>query len=148
MKILIVEDVCSLQDLMQLYLADHGTCDVAGNGVEAFEAVEKAIVAGQPYDLICMDVMMPEMDGLQALQKIRQMEFKHYTEGLASVKVIMITAKDMAKDMMSAYNAGCEAYITKPFTQKTLLEQIRALGLLDIPQTNDESTSEDNVKLL
>ena len=149
MKILIVEDDCSLQDLMQLYLADYGTCDVAGNGFEALEAIEQAIVAGQPYDLVCMDVMMPEMNGMEALKKIRQMEFKHFSEGLASVKIIMITAKDMAKDMMNAYDAGCEAYITKPFTQKKLLEQIRQLGLMDTPpDNNEESSPEDSVKLL
>ena len=148
MRILIVEDDTSLQDLMQLYLADYGTCDVASNGIEALEAVERAIVSGEPYDLVCMDVMMPEMNGLEALQKIRRLEFKHYAERLASVKMIMITAKDMAKDMMSAYNAGCEAYITKPFTQEKLFEQIRKLGLMETPDSNGESTSDDSVKLL
>ena len=147
MKILIVEDDASLQDLMQLYLADYGPCDVAGNGLEALEAIEQAIMTGQPYDLVCMDVMMPEMDGLQALQKIRRMEFKHFAEGLASVKVIMITAKDMAKDMMSAYDAGCEAYITKPFTQKKLLEQIFKLELTKTSTPDDASTHDDMVGL-
>ncbi|MBL7214109.1 MAG: response regulator transcription factor [Phycisphaerae bacterium] len=136
MKILIVEDESSLQELMQLYLADYGTCDTADNGAEALETVERAIAADQPYDLICMDIMMPEMDGMEALQKIRRMEFRNTEESLPSVKVIMITAKDMAKDMMSAYNAGCEAYITKPFSREKLLEQIRELGLFDAAQTN------------
>lgn len=147
MKILIVEDDCSLQDLMQLHLTNYGTCDVAGNGLEALEAIEQAIVAGKPYDLVCMDVMMPEMDGMEALKQIRRMEFKYYSEGLESVKVIMITAKDMAKDMIKAYDAGCEAYITKPFTQEKLLEQIRQLGLMETPDNNSRPTSEDIVEL-
>lgn len=147
MKILIVEDETSLQDLMQLYLADLGPCDTADNGIEAFQAVKQAIEAGRPYDLICMDVMMPEMNGLEAMKKIRQIEFKHFYEGLTSAKIIIITAKDMAKDMVTAYHAGCEAYITKPFTRETLLEQIHQLGLMQTPDNSHESSNDDNVIL-
>lgn len=147
MKILIVEDDTSLQDLMQLYLIDLGTCDTANNGIEAFEAVKQAIEAGQPYDLICMDVMMPQMNGLEAMKKIRQMEFQHFKEGLTSAKIIMITAKDMAKDMVTAFNAGCEAYITKPFSRETLLEQIRLLGQEEASGNSHEPNDGDTMVL-
>lgn len=143
MKILIVEDDTSLQDLMQLYLADFGACDTASNGIEAFEAVIQAIEAGRPYDLICMDVMMPQMNGLEAMKKIRQMEFQHFNNGLTSAKIIMITAKDMAKDMVTAFNAGCEAYITKPFSREKLLEQIRGLGLAEASDENHAPENDD-----
>jgi two-component system chemotaxis response regulator CheY len=139
MKILIVEDDKSLRDLMQMHLSDYGTCDLAANGLQAVEAVARAIRSAAPYDLACMDVMMPEMDGLEAMQKIRRMEFKHFNDGLPGMKIIMITAKDMAKDMMSAYRSGCEAYLTKPFTHDQLIEQIRQLGLLDKPGQDDET---------
>ena len=139
MKILIVEDDSSSQLLLQTLLADYGTCELAANGQEAVEAIEQAIVAGEPYDLICMDIMMPQMDGLEALQKIRQTEFKHYQKGLVASKVIMTTAKDMAKDITSAFKAGCGAYITKPINKKELFEQIHLLGLLDSPCQPDST---------
>jgi len=142
MRILIVEDDPALQDVLQMFLADYGTPDTAANGREALEAIHLSIDARQPYDLVCMDIMMPEMDGLEALQKIRQLEFQHYQDDLPSVKVIMITAKDMAKDMMSAFRAGCEAYITKPLSREKLLKQIREMGLLDTPVAgNQQETS-------
>lgn len=144
MKILIVEDEASLQEMMQLYLADYGTCDIADNGMEALKAVEAAMVSEQPYDLICMDVMMPEMDGMEALKNIRRLEFKHFREGLPSTKVIMITAKNQARDLMNAYDAGCEAYITKPFDRKKLLEQMRQLGLLDEPNDDNPDTGDES----
>ena len=137
MKILIVEDDSSSQILLQTFLAEHGTCNLAANGQEAVEAIEQAIVTGQPYDLVCMDIMMPQMDGLEALRKIRQTEFKHYEKGLVASKVIMTTAKDMAKDITSAFKAGCEAYITKPISKKELFEQIQILGLLEPPCQSD-----------
>jgi two-component system chemotaxis response regulator CheY len=144
MNILIVEDEPALQDMIHLYLTDYGTCDIAANGIEALAAVEQAITDGRPYDLVCMDIMMPQMDGLEALKKIRRMEIKRYKKGQSGVKVIMITAKDTAKDMISAYNAGSEAYITKPFTRERLLEQIRQLGL-PVGDSN-EPTPEDSIK--
>lgn len=146
MRFLIVEDDGSLRDLMQMYLSDYGSCDMAANGKEAVEAVERAIDSGQSYDLVCMDIMMPEMDGMEALKKIRQLEFKHFQKGLASTKVIMITAKDMAKDMMTAYDSGAEAYLTKPFTREQLLERLGQLGLFDAP-AQDENTEDTALPL-
>ena len=139
MKILIVEDDSSSQILLQTLLADYGICDLAANGIEALQAFEQAIVTGEPYDLVCMDIMMPRMDGLEALKKIRRIEFKHHAEGLASVKVIMTTAMDTAKDITSAFKAGCEAYITKPLSKEKLIEQIHLLGLLDSPCQTDSN---------
>ena len=139
MKILIVEDDSASQILLQTFLADLGTRDLAANGLEAVEAIEQAILAGEPYDLVCMDIMMPRMNGLEALQKIRQTEFKHHEKGLTTSKVIMTTAKDMAKDMTSAFKAGCEAYIIKPISKKELFEQMQLLGLLEPPSQPDST---------
>lgn len=143
MKILIVEDDGSLRDLMQMYLSEYGSCDLVANGKEAVEAVEHGINSGQPYDLACMDVMMPEMDGMEALKKIRQLEFKHFKNGIKSMKVIMITAKDTAKDMVSAYDSGAEAYITKPFNLEQLNERMRELGLFDKPAEEPDTENTD-----
>lgn len=136
MQILIVEDDIPSRRLLQLFLADFGICELAANGREAVEAVEQAILNEQPYDLICMDIMMPEMDGMEALQTIRRLEFKHYKPGSMSTKIIMVTAKGQAKDVMSAFHSGCEAYIIKPISKDKLFEQIGELGL-SIPIDTD-----------
>ncbi|AQT69013.1 Chemotaxis protein CheY [Anaerohalosphaera lusitana] len=132
MKCLIVEDDRSAQKLMQIYLSDFFECSVAENGVEALEEVVSSLESGTPYDLICMDIMMPEMDGMEALEKIRQAESKRGIEGLNCIKVIMTTAKQQSEDIFGAFRKGCEGYIVKPIRRADLIEQIEKLGLIKI----------------
>lgn len=130
MKSLIVEDDFTARRLMQIYLASFGQCAVAINGVEAISEIKQAFQDGQPYDLICLDIMMPEMDGVTALEKIRQIEKGHGISGLNCVKVIMTTAKDQPADIFGAFKSGCEAYMIKPIRKPELLKEIQKLGLL------------------
>ncbi len=74
MRILIVEDDFTSRRLLQKILAPYGECDIAVDGKEALEAFTLAVREGRRYRLICLDIMMPEMDGQQVLKKIRQME--------------------------------------------------------------------------
>ncbi len=135
MKIMIVEDDVPSRDLLQLFLADFGQCDLASNGRQALDAVEKAMDAGNPYDLICMDIMMPEMDGMEALRAIRRLEIKHFIKESDSVKIIMVTAKGQAGDVMDAFDSGCEAYIIKPVSKEKLYAQLEELGLIAQPDS-------------
>jgi len=137
MRILIVEDEPAAGELIQMYLSDYGQCDLAANGKEALAMVENAIACGRPYDLACMDVMMPEMDGMEALKLIRRLEFRYFDDGLAGMKIIMITAKDTAADITAACRSGAEGYISKPFTRKQLLQQLEKLGLFNEPDSAD-----------
>jgi len=130
MKCLIVEDDFTARRLLQTYLADYCECHIAVNGRAAVDAVRQALDERCPYDLICLDIMMPEMDGHQALEEIRNIEYRRGIMGLDSVKVIMTTALDDSKDVMGAFRTGCEAYILKPIVKQTLLEEIEKLGLL------------------
>ncbi|MCA1987263.1 MAG: response regulator, partial [Desulfovibrio sp.] len=66
MRVLIVEDDFTSRKLMQTILSPYGDCDVAVNGREAVEAFQNALNSAKPYDLVCMDIMMPEMDGQEA----------------------------------------------------------------------------------
>lgn len=133
MKIMIVEDDVPSRDLLQLFLADFGQCDLASNGRQALEAVEQAMADGAPYDLICMDIMMPEMDGMEALRAIRRLEIKHFLKEADSVKIIMVTAKGQASDVMGAFDSGCEAYLIKPVSKKKLYDQLAELNLITHP---------------
>lgn len=130
MKILIVEDDFTCRKALQAFLSEHGDCFVAVNGCEAVEAVREAIEQGQPYELICMDINMPEMDGREALQAIRQIEKTHGINGLDVVKIIMTTVRDDSENIMGAFRTGCEAYIVKPVKKEKLLEEIEKLGLI------------------
>ena len=129
MNILIVEDDFSSRKLLTCFLRNHGTCDVAINGIEAVEAVKRSLEDNNPYDLICLDIMMPEMDGFEALRQIRDFEKSRDLWGSDGVKVIMVTAKSMPRDIISAFNAGCEAYIVKPIDRDALFREIENLGL-------------------
>lgn len=129
MKSLIVEDSFVARKLMQVYLSELGDCHIAVNGLEAVEAVKESLQENYPYDLICLDVMMPEMDGIEALKHIRKLESDHGLQGLSGTKIIMTTAKDQSKDIFAAFNSGCEAYLIKPIRKNDLFDEIEKLGL-------------------
>lgn len=103
MKILIAEDDLACCRLLQSFLSDYGDCLVTINGLEAVKAVKDALDEGQPYDLICLDIMMPNMDGHEALKAIRQIESEHGISCLDGVKVIMTTALGDSKNVMGAF---------------------------------------------
>lgn len=130
MKILIVEDDFVSRKLLTYILNKYGICHVAVNGKEAVEAFEQANHENEPYDLICLDIMMPEMDGYEVLHRIRTFEESRNLWGSDGVKIIMTTAKSMPQDIISAFNAGCEAYVVKPIQKDELISEIKKLGLL------------------
>jgi two-component system chemotaxis response regulator CheY len=131
MRSLIVEDDFSARKLLQVYLADYGDTSIAVNGKEAVSAVEDSLNCGKPYDLICLDVVMPEMDGLGALKHIRKLEQDRGMTGLDGAKVIMITCRDQPRDIFTAFKTGCEAYIVKPVRKGKLVEEMTKLGLTE-----------------
>lgn len=129
MKTLIVEDDFTARKLMQIYLSEMGETDIAINGQEAVEAFQKALDSNSRYDLICLDIMMPVMDGTECLRQIREIESQKGIEGLDGTRVIMTTAKDQSKDIFGAFREGCEAYIIKPIERDRLYGEIEKLGL-------------------
>jgi two-component system chemotaxis response regulator CheY len=130
MKSLVVEDDFTSRKLMQIHLSELGDCYVAVNGKEAVDAVTEALKCKEPYDLICLDIMMPEMDGVEALKEIRRIEKENGIEGLGGVKVIMTTAKGQPEDIIGAFKTGCEAYLIKPIKQAELNAEIEKLGFI------------------
>lgn len=133
MRVLIVEDDFVSRKLLQKILGHYGECDIAVDGKEAIEAFRLALLdEGKPYDLICMDIMMPNVDGQQALLEIRQIEKQQGIGPSGEVKVIMTTALDDPKSVVdSLYKGGASSYIVKPIDRKKLLDEVRKLGLLD-----------------
>lgn len=130
MKILIVEDDFASRKLMQKYLSPYGICEVVVDGEEAVLAFSESLENDDPFDLVCIDIMLPKKDGQQVLKSIRNLEASRGIEGSEGVKVIMTTALGDAENIMSAFRSQCEGYLTKPVTRQRLLEEIKDLGLL------------------
>ncbi|MBF0463776.1 MAG: response regulator [Nitrospirae bacterium] len=129
MRILIAEDDFTSRTLLQHFLTPFGDVDVTVNGAEAVEAFMLAMDEGQAYDLICLDIMMPEMDGLKALKNIRDKEKAMGITPNDEVKIVMTTALDSAKDVLDAYyRGGCNDYLTKPIDTKKLQSLLRNYG--------------------
>ena len=130
MKTLIVEDDFTSRLVLQTFLSRYGECHIAVNGLEAVEAHRVALESGQPYDLVCMDIMMPEMDGREAVQRIRSLEESHGIFSTTGAKIIMTTALNDLKAVSSCYNELCDAYLVKPIALADLLQQIRSYRLV------------------
>jgi len=98
MKCLIVEDDFTARKLLQTHLSEYGDCFVAVNGQEAVDAVLEALEQRHPYDLICLDIMMPGMDGQQTLQAIRQLEQEYgkYEQEGTKVRLYYIRSRQIA----------------------------------------------------
>ncbi|NOZ68635.1 MAG: response regulator [Deferribacteres bacterium] len=132
MRVLIVEDDFTSRKLLQKFLSPYGECDIAVDGEEAIEAYKLSWLKNEPYDLICMDIMMPKVDGQQALREIRDIEREMNIKAADEVKVIMTTVLDDPKNVFRAFNnGGAASYIVKPIRKQTLLEEMRKLGLIE-----------------
>jgi two-component system chemotaxis response regulator CheY len=134
LKILIVEDDFVCRTILMEFLSRFGTCHVAKDGLEAIWAFtlsheEKPI---KPYDLICMDIVMPRMDGSQACKTIREIERGKGLEGTGKeAAIIMITGLDDPRSYVKAcYESGADSYMVKPIDLFALKQQMRSLNLL------------------
>lgn len=131
MKTLVVEDDFTSSLLLREILKRYGPADAALNGQQAVEAVGKAIDAGEPYDLVCLDIMMPEMDGHEALRHIRALEESKGIIAINGAKIIMTTALDDSGNILASFKSSCDVYLTKPVDKAKLLTQLRKLKLIE-----------------
>ena len=126
MRALIVEDVTACQKILERFLQDYAECDVVKNGNDGLKAVIKAHKENKSYDVIFMDIMMPEIDGIELLKTIRKIE-----TGPDKVKIIMATSLTDKKHVVKAIQNGCDAYMLKPYSKKDIEQQLINLKLIE-----------------
>jgi two-component system chemotaxis response regulator CheY len=129
-RILLAEDDFASRLMLQTFLSRYGECHVAVNGREAVEAFRAAVELGQRYDLICMDIMMPEMDGREAVRQVRAMEEAEGTLSTYGAKILMTTAVDDVKEVIACFKELCDGYLMKPIDLGELLAQMKAFNLV------------------
>ncbi|HEX9062987.1 MAG TPA: response regulator [Clostridia bacterium] len=130
MRILIVEDDLASRKFMYKFMSSYGECDITVDGIEAVEAFMMAWDENNPYDLICLDIMMPKLDGIKALKAIRDIEKQKDINEENRVKIIMTTALNETRDVLGAFDTGCEAYAAKPIDTVKMTEVMKKLKLI------------------
>lgn len=130
MRILIAEDDFASRKALLKFLSVYGECDVTVDGMEAIDAYLMALEEKEPYDLVCLDVMMPIMDGYQALKNIRDIEKEKNIPEEKKAKVIMTTALNEEKNVKKAFELGCTVYCAKPIDMEKLKSVLGKLGLV------------------
>ncbi|SMC97925.1 response regulator [Sporomusa malonica] len=130
MRILIAEDDLTSRKFLAKFLSQYGECDVTVDGLEALDAYLLALKENQPYDLICLDIMMPKVDGVKALKAIRDLEKQKGVKPENRAKVIMVTALAETQYVQHSFDIGCEAYAAKPVDTDKLVEVLKKLELI------------------
>ena len=111
-KILIIEDEAKIARFIELELSHEGyACAKAADGRTGLEMAESGA-----YDLVLLDIMLPELNGLEVLRRLRK---------TSDVPVIVLTARDAVMDKVSGLDMGADDYVTKPFAIEELLARIR-----------------------
>ena len=131
MKCLIIDDEVFSREVVVSLLKDVAECDEAADGSEAIAKFRSAVVTDTPYDLIILDIMMPEMSGHETAKAIRALEKERGLEIGKRVKIVMLTALNSPQDAMDSFcSAQSAAYIVKPVSRENLFNIISKLGLM------------------
>jgi two-component system chemotaxis response regulator CheY len=128
-KILIVDDDRLCRALLDELLAEYGTRHQAECGRDALRFIALSLEEEAPYDLVCLDIMMPGLDGHGVLDEIRRLDAEYGREGNDATKVVMTTALRDSSHCVQAFREGCEAYLTKPVDEESLVQALGDLGL-------------------
>lgn len=127
MRSMIVDDDEMGRMMLATLLEDFGPCDQAANGQEALELFDRAVADGSPYDLICLDIIMPVMDGTETLRQIRERDQQRGER----TKVFMISACNTPQDIENAFFEGdCDDYIVKPFRREAVSQMLSRYKLI------------------
>ncbi len=130
MRILIAEDDRLSRTFLTEFLQEYGQCDTAVNGMETLDKYLEAFKSGLPYHMMCLDIMMPKVDGLMVLKLIRELEVQHKVAEENQTKIIMMTAAADIEYVDQAFELGCDAYASKPIEIQQVQEVMLDWGLI------------------
>ena len=138
LKILIVDDSMYQRTIIEAALTEYGNCTQAKDGKEAVEKYREEFEKGEPFDLVVMDILMPVMDGHEALKKINEYQKENGVDEEKMSNAIMLSSLDDPQNMMKAqFETGAQVYVTKPFEEDVLVETLMSLDLIDNPVEAD-----------
>jgi two-component system chemotaxis response regulator CheY len=140
MKILVVDDELVSRKKMLKIMESFGECVAAESGKEALEAMALALNNNTTFDLITLDISMPDMDGTEVLSKIRLLEEAKDFPKEKKAKVIMVTSQSDKNTIITCIKAGCDSYILKPFDRSSLSKKLKEIGLA-APEAVPEGSS-------
>jgi len=132
LKILIADDEIVSRNKMQKLMDKIGDCLAVESGKEALDVLKQAFLADKPFHLVMLDIVMPEMDGIETLTEIRAFEEEKKVPQEKRVKVIMVTAYSDKKTILKCIRAGCDDYIKKPFKKEMIIKKMVKQGLIKI----------------
>jgi two-component system chemotaxis response regulator CheY len=127
-RILILEDDPVSGRLMKTYLDPYGDCRLVVDGRAAIEAFEQAVLGGDIYHLLVLDIMVPEIHGKDVLRMIREIESQHGIPTVRRSRAIMTTALGDTANVVESFKGHCDAYLVKPIDRKVLISEIANLG--------------------
>ncbi|KHK00656.1 response regulator transcription factor [Desulfovibrio sp. TomC] len=143
-RALIVDDSRYQRHLIIQALTGLFAVEEAADGKEGLALFAAALKANQPFDLVVMDILMPVLSGHDALAGIRRLEAEAGFKPEQRTPAVMLSSLDDPANMLRAqFESGAQAYVTKPFAAKTLLEALASLGLADNPLDGGDSVPED-----
>jgi two-component system chemotaxis response regulator CheY len=129
MKILVVDDETASRLKMQTLMGTFGVSQGVENGQGAINAVEKALEEGQPFQVITLDIEMPDLEGTEVLQRIRRSEADHGLPKEKRARIIMVTGRADKQKVLACIQGGCDDYIAKPFNIALVRAKMEKYGL-------------------
>jgi two-component system chemotaxis response regulator CheY len=129
MHILLAEDDYINRQYLYTVLSHYGQVRLANNGEEAIESYTQAIKENKRFDVICLDINMPETDGISVLQTIRNMESTQDTRGSKPAKIVMMTGHAEKSTVMQAVKLGCDGFLLKPVDKEKLFTKLSEIGI-------------------
>jgi two-component system chemotaxis response regulator CheY len=128
MRSLVIDDEFVALAKMMAILNELGDCAAATHGQQGVEMVTEALMRGTPYDLITVDIEMPDMDGFAVLREIAARE---RGKGAQPSKKLLISAQSSTTNVARAARSTCDAFLVKPVKKDVLIQKLKSVGLID-----------------
>lgn len=131
MRILVVDDDVVSRKKMEKILEEFGDCFLVESGKDAIKIFKEAWGMGVPFDLISLDIGLPDMSGIDVLKHIRQIEKDKSIAKDKASRIMMVTSHADQNFVLGSVEAGCNNYIVKPFARNKVVEKLEHLGLCE-----------------